>query len=224
MSVMPVPTVGGDQATSPLLRRALRLEVLTISWNVVETFIALAAGWVAGSIALLGFGLDSVIETITAVTVYRHLRAVARGQSPDECDASERRALRIVGVTFFMLAAYVLYQAASVLWTKTPPHESPVGIGLAIASLSLMPLLGWAKLRVGRALPSRALVADAKETFACAWLSATLLAGLGLHALFGWWWADPVAALAMLPFVVREGWEALHEGCASGEDASAESS
>ena len=196
---------------SLLLKRALWLERLTIVWNVAEAVIAVGAGLLAGSIALVGFGLDSVIETIAAAALYRRLRAEQSGATEEEAEAHERRALWIVGVTFFLLSAYIVFEVASTLWTKEPPEVSRVGIILAAISLVVMPALAIAKHRAGKALESRALVADAKETFVCSYLSLTLLAGLGLNALFGWWWADPVAALTMLPLVIREGWEALAE-------------
>jgi divalent metal cation (Fe/Co/Zn/Cd) transporter len=206
---LPPPVAFVDRRA--LLGRAIRLEQATIGWNVVEGCVALGAGWMAGSIALVGFGLDSAIESVSAATVLHHLRAEAGGQGEREADAGERRSLRVVGVTFFLLSAYVLYQAVTTLWRRDRPEESALGIALACVSLTLMPILGWLKLRTGRTLACRALLADAKETFACAYLSFTLLAGLALNALFGWWWADPVAALAMLPFVLHEGWEALRE-------------
>ncbi len=134
-----------------------------------------------------------------------------KGASEEEAEAHEVRALRIVGVTFFALALYILYEAGSTLWLQEAPEASPIGIGLAGLSLLVMPLLAWRKLRTGQALESRALIADAKETIACSYLSLTLLLGLGANALFGWWWADPVAALAMLPWVIREAREALEE-------------
>ena len=207
-------------ARSLLLNRALWLERLTIVWNVAEAVIAIGAGWLAGSIALVGFGLDSIIETIAALALYRRLRAEQAGATEEEAEAHERRALWIVGVTFFLLSGYIVFEAASTLWTKEPPEVSRVGIILAAVSLAVMPALAIAKHRAGQALDSRALVADAKETFVCSYLSLTLLAGLGLNALFGWWWADPVAALAMLPPVIREGWEALteaREGAGEGD-------
>ena len=194
------------------LRRGIRLEVLTISWNLLEAVIALGAGYLAGSVALIGFGLDSVIETVSALALYRRLRAEALNTSEAEVEAQERRALRIVGVTFLLLAAYILYEASHMLWLAQAPQVTAVGLGLAVASLVVMPILGWAKMRTGQALGSRALVADAKETFVCSYLSLALLLGLGLNALFGWWWADPIAGLAMVPFLLREGWEAIEEG------------
>jgi divalent metal cation (Fe/Co/Zn/Cd) transporter len=196
---------------SSALRRGIRLEAFTISWNVLEALVALGAGYLAGSVALVGFGLDSVIETIAALALYRRLRAEALEASKSEIETQERRALRIVGVTFFLLAAYILYEAGTTLWLAEAPEKTAVGIVLAAVSLVVMPILGWAKLRTGHALGSRALVADAKETFVCSYLSLALLLGLGLNALWGWWWADPIAGLAMVPFVIREGWEAIEE-------------
>ena len=197
-----------------LLRRALRLEALTVSWNVIEAVVAIGAGWLAGSVALVGFGLDSTIETIAAAALYHRLRAEMKGADEEETEAHEKRALRIVGVTFLVLALYILYEAGSMLWFREPPRPSRIGIALAALSLVVMPFLAWAKYRAGEALKSRALIADAKETIACSYLSLTLLVGLGANALWGWWWADPVAALAMLPWVVREGFEALEESSA----------
>ncbi|RME73713.1 MAG: hypothetical protein D6776_06520 [Planctomycetota bacterium] len=193
------------------LRRGLRLEALSIGWNVVEAVIAIGAGWLAGSIALVGFGLDSVIETIAGVALYRRLGAELGGVDEETAESHERRALAIVGGTFFLLAAYILFEAGTTLWLREPPQESVLGMALASVSLVVMPLLAIMKKRTGDALGSRALVADANETFVCVYLSATLLLGLGLNALVGWWWADPVAALLMVPFVLREGREAWEE-------------
>ena len=194
-----------------LLNRALWLERLTILWNVVEAVIAIGAGWLAGSIALVGFGLDSVIETIAAAALYRRLRAEQNGAGEEESEAHERRALWIVGTTFILLGGYIAFEAVSTLWMREPPEPSPVGIIVAAVSLLVMPGLAFAKHRTGKALDSRALVAEAKETFVCSYLSLTLLVGLGLNALFGWWWADPIAALTMLPFVLHEAREAIEE-------------
>ncbi len=194
-----------------LLRRGLRLEALTIAWNVIEAVVAIGAGLIAGSVALVGFGLDSTIETIAAAALYLRLRAEMRGATEAEAEAHEARALRVVGITFLALAVYIVYEAGSTLWFREPPEASMVGIALAALSLAVMPFLALAKYRTGEALKSRALIADAKETIACCYLSLALLLGLGANALFGFWWADPVAALAMLPWVVREGFEALEE-------------
>lgn len=185
-------------------RQAIRLEVLTIVWNVTEAVVALAAGFLAGSIALVGFGLDSIIETISGATLLWRLRQ--RGELEAK---AESRSLHIVGLTFFLLAAYVSYESVTDLWFRRQPRESLVGIILAGVSLLVMPLLGRAKRRVARQLGSRALAADGMETYLCSYLSFTLVLGLGLNAWLGWWWADPVAALAMVAFMVREGREAL---------------
>lgn len=192
-----------------LLRRGLNLERLTIGWNVLEAVIAIAAGYLAGSVALVGFGLDSVIESISGVALYRRLSLELREGGAEHTEAGERRALYFVGVSFFLIAVYVLYEAATTLWERRAPQHTTVGIALAAVSLGVMPLLGWGKLRTARALGSRALEADSKQTFVCAYLSLALLLGLALNALLGWWWADPAAALAMLPLIAREGWEAI---------------
>jgi divalent metal cation (Fe/Co/Zn/Cd) transporter len=196
-----------------LLRHALRLEALTISWNVLEAAIAIIAGAIAGSIALVGFGLDSVIETIAAATLYWRLRSELTGSDGPSLEQRERRALQVVGVTFLALAAYILYEAGGTLWFRETPEPSRVGIALAGLSLVVMPMLAFAKLRTGRRLQSRALIADSKETFVCSYLSFALLLGLGANAMYGAWWADPVAALLMLPWVVKEGLEALERDC-----------
>lgn len=194
-----------------LLRRGLRFEALTIAWNVAEAASAIFFGWLAGSVALVAFGLDSVIETISAGALYHRLGVELRGDDPEQAEHREQRARRLVGWTFFALAAYVVVESGVTLWTHRTAEKSLGGVVVAGLALVVMPALGWAKLRVGRAIGSRALVADAKETFSCAILSATVLVGVGLNAAVGWWWADPVAALAMVPFLVREGREALED-------------
>lgn len=186
-----------------LRRRAVRLEYFTIGWNLIEAGVALGAGWLASSIALEGFGLDSVIEIIAGVTLLWRFK----GKAIEEGHA-EARAVRIVGATFFALAAYVGYEAAVDLWLHRAPRFSLPGMVLAFCALLVMPSLGLAKRRTARQLQSRALAAEGLESLLCAYLSATLLLGLGCHGLLGWWWADPVAALAMTPFMIREGIEA----------------
>ncbi|MFQ5456899.1 MAG: cation transporter [Myxococcota bacterium] len=195
-----------------LLREGLRLEYFTIGWNVVEAVVAIGAGTLAGSIALVGFGLDSVIEVVAAsMLAWRLLHASRAGTTWEEETKAERRALFVVGLTFWALAIYILYESSSILFRQAAPGESTLGIFLAVVSLIIMPWLGWRKLKVARKLGSRALRADAMETFVCSYLSFALLLGLGLNASLDWWWADPMAALAMLPLVVREGWEAVIE-------------
>jgi divalent metal cation (Fe/Co/Zn/Cd) transporter len=194
------------ETAARLRARAVHLEYLTVGWNVVEAAVALLAGWMASSIALEGFGLDSVIETASGLMLLWRFKQ----QHVEELQA-ESRAVKFVGVTFLALAAYVGYEAAADLWFRRAPHFSVAGTILACASLIVMPILGVAKRRVARALASRALAADSLETLLCAYLSATLLTGLILNGSLGWWWADPVAALAMTAFMIREGIEALLE-------------
>ena len=191
-----------------LRRKALRLEYALISYNVLEGIIAVGAGWQADSIALLGFGLDSAIEVLAAGILVWRLRHTG---SLEEETEREKIALRWVRRTFFLLTAYILDQGLSTLLPQEAPETSTIGMLLAVASLIVMPVLGFRKRRLAREMRSRALEADALETLLCAYLSLTLLVGLGLNALLGWWWADPAAALAMLPWIVREGWEAIEE-------------
>ncbi len=210
MHADPIPdTLSSDPARLRLLRRGLRLEIFTVTYNILEAVVAITAGWLAGSIALVGFGLDSVIEVVAAATVGHRLLGEMRGRTDAANRRAEQRALRVVGVTFLLLGGYIAWEAVGKLWQREAPAASVVGIVVAMLSVLLMPYLGWAKLRAGRQLGSRALMADAKETFLCSYLSVTLLLGLGLNAVFGWWWADPLAALAMLPLIVHEGIEAL---------------
>ena len=186
--------------TPVLQRRAVRLAWATIAWNVVEAVVAIAAGAAANSIALVGFGLDSTVEVMSAVVIVWQFRGLA--------EERERRALKLIAVSFFGLAAYVGVQAIIDLAGNSEPESSPVGIGLAIASLVVMPLLARAKRRTGNAMGSVTVVADSNQTKLCAYLSAILLGGLVLNATVGWWWADPVAALAIAALAVNEGREA----------------
>ena len=191
-----------------LLRRALALEDVTIGYNALEGMVAIVAGVAAGSVALTGFGIDSVIEVTSGVVLWWRLRAELG--APSLRPAVESRASRWAGFLLLALAAYLVIESGRRLLTQDRPAQSLVGIGLTALSLIVMPLLARAKLRAAKALESRALRADAHETIVCAWLSLTTLVGLTLNALLGWWWADPVAALAMLPLIVREGLEAAH--------------
>lgn len=195
-------------------RIGLWLVGATMAYNVVEAGVALWFGASAESIALLGFGLDSVIECTAAGVLLWRLSLAARGADPERLERAERRVHRFVGATFFALAAYVTAQASLTLWRAEPPGESIPGIILAAASLVIMPLVSLGKLRAAREIPSAALRAEAKETLACSYLSFTLLLGLGANALAAWWWADPVAAMLMVPWLVREGLEGIRgEAC-----------
>lgn len=179
------------------------LEYFTVGWNLVEAGVAVGAGWLAGSIALVGFGVDSLIECISGSILLWRLF------SPVQDERRERIALKLVGISFLILAAYVAFDALKALLVYEPPDTSPVGIGLSIVSLIIMPLLARAKRRSAANLNSRAMQADSRQTDLCAYLSAILLGGLVLNALLGWWWADPVAALIMVPIIAREGFEGL---------------
>ncbi len=189
-----------------LVRRGLRLSWLTFGYNSLEGVIAIGAGLVAGSIALVGFGVDSYIELAASLAAIWRLHA---DRDAEWRERSERVTLRIVGVLFLALAIYVTVDAARTLVAREPPRKSPVGIALATASLVVMPLLARAKRRVAAAMRSRALAAESQQTLVCTYLSAILLGGLLLNALAGWWWADPVAALGMVPLIAHEGIEAL---------------
>lgn len=191
---------------SALIRRGKRLEYATIGYNSLEGIVAIAAGLIAGSVALVGFGLDSVIEVISGATLLWRLHADV---DEERRERVERRALRIVGWSFLLLAAWVTFDAGKAIVRREPPDESTLGIAIATLSLVVMPLLVRAKRRVAAAIGSRALDADATQTALCTYLSAILLGGLLLNALAGWWWADPVAALVMVPIIVREGLEGI---------------
>jgi divalent metal cation (Fe/Co/Zn/Cd) transporter len=183
-----------------LKRRARLLALATIAWNVIEAVVAITAGAIASSSALIGFGLDSSVEVGASVVALWYLAGV------DE--EREQRALRIIGVSFFALAAYITFDAGGDLLTGGDADSSTVGIVLAALSLLVMPLLAFAKRRTGEQLGSRALIAESAETQLCAYLSAILLAGLLLRATVGWTWADPLAALGIAALAVREGREA----------------
>ena len=190
-------------------RIGLRLVGVTLAYNVIEAGVALWSGVRADSIALVGCGLDSVLECAAAGVLLWRLSAETRSVEGRALEIAERRVHRFVGVTFLLLAAYVVAQATLTLWTRDPPAESLVGIVLALASLVIMPLVAWGKLVAAREIQSRALRAEAKETLACSYLSFALLVGLLANAALGWWWADPMAALLMVPWLVKEGLEGV---------------
>ena len=190
------------------VRRGKNLEYLTIAYNSLEGVIAIGAGLLAGSVALVGFGFDSGIEVAASLLLVWRLHAGEK---------AEKRALQLVGICFIALATYVTFDAAKSLIRREAPDESIVGICLAALSVVVMPLLVRAKRRVADAINSRAMHAEATQTQLCMYLSAILLAGLGLNLAFGWWWADPIAALAMVPIIANEGREALRgETCECG--------
>jgi len=176
------------------LRRARVLNVLTIGWNFIEGVVAVVAGVVAGSVSLVGFGLDSGIEVSAALVLAWRLRQDHAGECSQDAD---RRAQRLIAISFAALATYVGYESVMSLVNEERPDVAVVGIVLAALSLLVMPVLARAKARLAPVLGSRAAQAEATQTDVCAWLSGALLIGLGAHAAFGWWWADPVAALVI---------------------------
>lgn len=186
--------------------RGKRLEYFTIAWNSLEGLIALVAGILAGSISLVGFGIDSFIEVTSGATLLWRM-AVDSEETTRERD--ERLSLRIVGVCFLALSAYIAYESFSDLINRKAPDHSVPGIILACVSLAVMPILSRAKKDVGNKLGSAAMNADARQTDFCVYLSAVLLAGLLLNAVFGWWWADPAAALIMVPIIAKEGFDGI---------------
>lgn len=200
---------GAERAVA--VRRGRRLEYLTVGWNVLEGLIAVAAGVWAGSIALVGFGIDSGIEVISGAALLWRLHF---DHDPTHRERAEQIALRVVGLCFLALAAYVSWEAIESLANREAPARSLPGVILATLSLVVMPLLAAAKRRVARAIESDAMHADARQTDICFFLSVILLGGLLLNQALGWWWADPVAALCMAPLIGWEGTQALRgRGC-----------
>jgi divalent metal cation (Fe/Co/Zn/Cd) transporter len=204
-----VREVVGERATA--LGSALRLEWLTVGWNVAEAAVGITAGVVAGSTALVGFGGDSVVESLSGAILIWRLSVERSGVGVVRAVAVERRARRLVAVSMWVLALYVVAQSIAGLVAGEASAASPVGIGLAVASLTTMWLLARAKRALAVDLHSHALEADAAQTQICWQLSALLLAGLGLNAAFGWWWADGVAAVGMAGLIAHEGWEAWRD-------------
>ena len=181
------------------MRGARRIEYLSIAWTSLEAVVGMAAGILAGSIALISFAADSIIEVASSSVLLWRLSSPVRGEHREEL------AHRLVGASFLALAVYVCVNATHDLIAREAPRASPFGIIYAAACVIVMPLLARAKRRASTRVRSNALHADSHQSDICAWLSAILLAGLALNALFGWWWADPIAALAMLPMIVKEG-------------------
>lgn len=202
LPLIPITSAGpGPQRRTVLGRRIRLLVAATIAYNVIEAIVAISAGTAAGSTALIGFGLDSVIEVSSAAAVAWQFA----GRDPE---AREKTALRIIAVSFFALAAYVTVESARALFGGGEAEHSTAGLVLAAVSLAVMPGLSYAQRRAGRELGSRTAVADSKQTLLCTYLSAVLLVGLGLNSLFGWSWADPIAALVIAAVAVKEGRDA----------------
>ena len=195
-----------DNGTGRLTRRARVLSYVTVGYNIIEGIVSIAAGIAAGSIALAGFGLDSAVESLSGlIMVWRFSPRVDH----ETLERRETRALKLVGASFFVFAAYVLFESAMTLWAQERPEPSLFGIIIAAVSCITMPVLYVLKRDTGRALGSRALIADSKETLACLYLSISLFIGLGLNYVWGLWWADPVTGLVIAWFLYREGMEAF---------------
>jgi divalent metal cation (Fe/Co/Zn/Cd) transporter len=196
------------------LARAVRLEYLTVGWNIVEGIIAVSAGLAAGSVALLAFGIDSFVEMTSGAILAWRLLAETKARDAEAVEALDRKARKLVGISLFLLGAWVLFDATRALWTRDKPEASVVGIVVTSVSLLVMSWLAREKRRSAAALKSRALESDSFQTTACWWLSLITLAGIGVNTAFGWWWADPVAALGATVFIIREAREAWR-----GEDS-----
>ena len=191
-------------------KKALILTYITVGYNILEGVVSMIAGYLAGSIALSGFGLDSFVESLSGMVMLWRLRNLTDSPDDDE-ERREEKAVRLIGYTFFILAAYVFYESANKLYFREKPESSLFGIIIALVSLITMPVLFHQKYRTAHELDSRSLMADSKETLACIMLSASLLIGLGLNYLFGIWWADPVTGLVIVFFLIREGSEIFED-------------
>jgi len=205
------------------VRLGVWIELVTIVWMVIEASVALSVGFATRSVSLQGFGLDSIVELIAGGILLWRLLIEQRGGSTERIEVAERRASWVTAISLFALAVYIVGDSAFAFVTRTQPEASWWGVGLALASAIIMPLLWQGKLRVAKRIGSAALKADAACSVTCAYMSLTLLAGLLLNRLFGWWWADSLAALALVYFLVQEGREALHEArtgetCSCGDE------
>lgn len=217
---MSIDTTNAAKTRAGLVRRGRALEYFTIGWNLLEGAISVVAGLLAGSIALVGFGFDSFIESASGGALLWRLHL----DHSERREQAEKFALKLVGASFLLLAVYVTIDAVKSLVKREPPEATYLGIGIAALSLVVMPLLAKAKRRIAKDIHSHAMEADARQTDICTYLSAILLGGLLLNAVFGWWWADPAAALIMIPIIVKEGIEGLggqtcgdcHDGLSTG--------
>lgn len=198
-----------------LHKKALYLEYFTVGYNILEGVFSILAGYLASSIALIGFGLDSGIESLSGAVLIWRLSLHGRITACEE-ERVEKKAIRFVGVSFFVLGAYVLFESARKLYLHEHPEPSLFGIIIAVLSMIIMPALSLSKRKIAREIGSMSLEADSRQTLICSLLSVALIIGLGLNYLFGIWWADPVAALVIVVFIIREGYEALFEEKACG--------
>jgi cation diffusion facilitator family transporter len=208
MEILKVRTSPNDTGQH---KRAFYLSVFTVAYNFLEGVVSVAAGIVSGSIALVGFGLDSFIESLSGGIMIWRFRGLGN-LSHEEEERMEAKAARLVAYTFFVLGVYVLYESLKKIILRELPEPSLLGILIAVVSLVVMPVLFFMKHRIGKSIGSRSLIADSRQTLACCYLSLALLAGLGLNYLYGIWWADPLAGLVIVFFLMREGYEILKEG------------
>ena len=220
---MAQPLMAQTATRSGQVRLGIGIELVTIVWMTIEASVALSVGFMTRSVSLQGFGMDSIIELIAGSILLWRLLVEQSGGSVEAIERAERRASWVTALGLFALAAYIVADSVFSFLTQTKPEASWWGVGLAIAAAIIMPLLWQGKLRVAKQIGSAALKADAACSVTCAYMSLTLLAGLLLNRLFGWWWADPLAALGLIYFIVQEGREALHEArtgetCSCGED------
>ena len=210
----------GSLADRPrLVRQGITVEWITLAWMIVEVGVSVTAAVQAGSVALMAFGLDSGIELISAGVMVWRLRLEQLGGDRERVEPAERRAALVVGWSLMLLATYVVFSVAWGLWRRIQPETTALGIVIATAAVIVMPILVRVKRRIAAQIGSAALRGDAAEGVVCAYMAAVLLAGLVLRAAFGWWWADSIAALGIVYFVVREGREALDEARNGGGDA-----
>lgn len=200
-----------DVMDSRLHKRALSLSYFTVGYNIAEGIVSILAGLLAGSIALVGFGLDSFVESLSGSVMIWRLRKHGK-ISEEEEEKAERKAVRFVSYTFFILGAYVLYESIEKLYVYDIPDPSLLGIIIALISIIVMPILFYLKYQTGKSIGSKSLVADSKETLACVFLSGALLVGLGLNYLYGFWQADPIVGLVIVTYLVKEGYSTLKEG------------
>jgi divalent metal cation (Fe/Co/Zn/Cd) transporter len=220
----PVTQVREAQSTrARQVRLGIWIELFAIGWMVIEAAVALSIGFATHSVSLQGFGLDSLVELVAGGILVFRLLVEQRGGSTARIETAERRAAWVTAISLFGLAAYIVGDSIFALVSRTQPEASWWGVGLAITAVIIMPLLWQGKLRVARHIKSAALRADAACSITCAYMAGVLLVGLLLNRFFGWWWADPLAALALVYFLVQEGREALHDArtgecCSCGEE------
>jgi divalent metal cation (Fe/Co/Zn/Cd) transporter len=205
------------------VRQGIAIELITIVWMVIEASVAISVGFATRSVSLQGFGIDSIVELIAGGILLWRLLVEQRGGSVERIEQAERRASWVTALSLFALALYIVGDSALTFLTGTRPESSWWGVSLAVAAAIIMPLLWQGKLRIAQRIGSAALKADAACSVTCAYMALTLLAGLLLNRLFGWWWADPLAALGLVYFLVQEGREALHEAqtgetCSCGDE------